>query len=76
MEIYQKRQAYNVRVLGRYENKTMKCVWYERYRKQCLLASGMPNRGCEKLFCKTSLTVSTDEILALYESVSKAKKVV
>ena len=74
MEVYHKRKAYNCKTLGRYANKTLKCVWFERWNKQRFLASGLPTHADDKFLCKVALATSHDEMIGIHEYLTKAKK--
>ena len=75
MEIYEKRNATNTHVLGRYKNKTIKLVWYE-YGKKCCLASTLPTQQGNKNLYKVKLAydeMTYDEMLGIHECLLKAR---
>jgi hypothetical protein len=76
MEVYSRNFASNQRVLAQYQNKTTKLAWYEKFGKKFKLASGVLTTGGDKkkFLCKTSFTLSGDELLELCDRLSKATR--
>ena len=73
-ELYEKRNATHVKVIGDYANKTRKLVWYEWYNEKCCLASAMPTATGERNLYKMKVSISRDEMQSLYECLLKSKK--
>ena len=74
MEVYSKRASYLTQVLGTYANKSIKCVWFERYGEKYLLTSGNPTKSMDTFLYKMSLSLTLDEMLHVEECLGKASK--
>ena len=74
VEVYGKRHALCQRVVGTYQNKSTKLVWFERYQKKCFLASGTCTKGGQKYLYKTCIGISVDKFLEFCECLGKPSR--
>jgi hypothetical protein len=74
MELYEKKNPTHLNVLGRYKNKTIKVVWFEKFTGKCYLAPALSTDKGDKALYKIKISVSYDEMLGVLECLQKAKK--